>query len=388
MYTNKELLFKAVVILSCLIDYAFGIVLLWLISRKKKQIDLSVLFRANGAVAFQFGLKYAVLATFGVALFGLVHLVYVDLTLTIPLVGLTLIVWNAIHRQRRPEERPLLSYGVWVASCVSLLGFGVYVYASHVEPFRLEVCRAEFALPPERAGKESFTIAVITDMQFRFVTDYERKALAQVMALKPDLILMPGDLFQGDSEALAREEPAIREMLATLDAPGGVFLVPGDVDQAPGRLESLVEGTKIKLLQDDVARTTVRDRSITIAGVELQYSSPRAQRTVDGVETVAGGDDIRIVLGHRPDVVSRLHENSRIDLVVAGHTHGGQVVVPGFGPLMTLSDVPRKVAAGGLHHLDGNAIYVSRGVGCERNQAPRIRFFCRPEISLITVKSP
>ena len=77
---------------------------------------------------------------------------------------------------------------------------------------------------------------------------------------------------------------------------------------------------------------------------------------------------------------------SRIDLVVSGHTHGGQIVVPFFGPIMTLSHVPRSVAAGGLHQIDGNYIYVSRGVGCERMQAPRIRFLCPPEISLLTLK--
>jgi hypothetical protein len=105
------------------------------------------------------------------------------------------------------------------------------------------------------------------------------------------------------------------------------------------------------------------------------------------LETRDGTEDFRIVLGHRPDVVSNLKANSRVDLVVAGHTHGGQIVVPGFGPLITLSDVPRKVAAGGLHQLQGNAIYVSRGVGCERHQAPRMRFFCPPEISILTIKS-
>jgi len=77
---------------------------------------------------------------------------------------------------------------------------------------------------------------------------------------------------------------------------------------------------------------------------------------------------------------------SRIDLVVAGHTHGGQVQLPLVAPLLRVSRVPPSVAAGGLHHLDGRRIYVSRGVGHERGQAPRIRFLCPPEISLLTLK--
>jgi predicted MPP superfamily phosphohydrolase len=68
---------------------------------------------------------------------------------------------------------------------------------------------------------------------------------------------------------------------------------------------------------------------------------------------------------------------------VAGHTHGGQVVVPGFGPLMTMSEVPRDVARGGLHWIDGNPIYVSPGVGMERRQAPQVRLFARPSVGVL-----
>jgi predicted MPP superfamily phosphohydrolase len=76
----------------------------------------------------------------------------------------------------------------------------------------------------------------------------------------------------------------------------------------------------------------------------------------------------------------------RIDLALAGHTHGGQVVVPFFGPLLTLSDVPRHVAAGGVHELGPVRVHVSRGVGMERGSAPQIRFFCPPEICLLTLR--
>lgn len=82
-----------------------------------------------------------------------------------------------------------------------------------------------------------------------------------------------------------------------------------------------------------------------------------------------------------------LPERSRVDLVVAGHTHGGQIVVPWYGPPMTLSRVPREVAAGGLHRVNGNAVYVSRGVGMERMQAPPMRFLCPPEVTIVTLAS-
>ena len=58
----------------------------------------------------------------------------------------------------------------------------------------------------------------------------------------------------------------------------------------------------------------------------------------------------------------------------------------GFGPLVTMSDVPRDVARGGLHEVAGNPIYVSAGVGMERGSAPQVRLFCPPEIGVVTLR--
>ena len=147
----------------------------------------------------------------------------------------------------------------------------------------------------------------------------------------------------------------------------------------------MVEGMSVRYLADEVVRTTVGDRSLTIGGIGLDYDSPAADAVVAELESAPGADDIRILLAHRPDPVLARATPSRIDLQVSGHTHGGQVAVPCVGPIMTLTAVPRHVAAGGLHDLDGNAIYVGRGVGLERGQAPQVRFGVRPDIGVLTL---
>lgn len=97
---------------------------------------------------------------------------------------------------------------------------------------------------------------------------------------------------------------------------------------------------------------------------------------------IPASSDYHIVLGHRPDF-SLGKVNG--DLFVAGHTHGGQVCIPFFGPVMTLSKVPRKWASGMTEIAGSKYLVVSRGVGLERGNAPALRFCCAPEIVIIDI---
>jgi len=86
-------------------------------------------------------------------------------------------------------------------------------------------------------------------------------------------------------------------------------------------------------------------------------------------------------VGHSPDFALG---DVRANLLLAGHTHGGQVQLPFIGPLLTVSRVPRRWASGVTHLADDNkALIVSNGVGMERRHAPRIRFLCPPEVIII-----
>lgn len=320
----------------------------------------------------------------GVGVFGCVHLVYADAVVLVPAAGAALLLassrWGA---GGRPWRR--LTVPVRLAAAAALVAAPVGVYATWIEPFRLRVETARVPVPDGREGSGVVRVGVLTDLQTDGVTDYERSAVDRLLAQRPDVILLPGDVFQGTPAQLEATRPALRELLGRLDAPGGVFLVLGDTDGAGDHLRELTRGTAVRLLVNESARVEVRGRRLTIGGVELVPAGAAARGLVERLETAGGDGDVRILLAHRPDVALRLRPHSRIDLVVAGHTHGGQVVIPGFGPPVTLTRVPRAVAAGGLHALAGNAIYVSRGVGCERGEAPRIRFFCPPEVSLLEV---
>jgi uncharacterized protein len=334
------------------------------------------LIAALAAAVALLAAKGIVLLGLGVSVpFGVLHVVWLDLVVAIPLAALLLL---ALTRRRAGR---FLRTGAVAAVLLAPVG----AYASLIEPERLELERAELELDPRREGDRPLRIGVIADIQCEEVGGHEREAVDRVMAERPDIILLAGDYHQGGGDKLDEQLPALRELMSRLDAPGGAFAVQGDVESL-AEARRVMAGTGVRLLVNEVERVRVADRLVSVAGIERDYWSRNAGRTLARLEQARGEGDIRIALAHRPDTIQRLPADSRVDLTVAGHTHGGQIQLPLLGPPTISSNVPRRVGAGGLHELDGRWIYVSRGVGAERAQAPRLRLGAVPEVSLITLR--
>ncbi len=349
------------------------VLVVWAVRARPSLLKLG--FACGLALAF-LALKGVVLVAGGLEIpFGVMHVLWLDLVVVLPLAAVLLgvLTW-------RTGGTPLRALVV-----LGLLLVPVGAYASFVEPERLVVERATVELSSERGGNDSVRIAVIADLQFEHLGDHERDAVARAMDERPDLILLSGDYHQGTAASFERELPGLRRLLRTLRAPGGVFAVQGDVESV-ARVRRVFAGTGIHLLIDEQAATRVGDRRISIAGLRLRYWQASARRQAELLEARPGRRDIRLLLAHRPDAAKWLAPDTRIDLVVSGHTHGGQLQLPLVGPLTTASKVPREVAAGGLHSLDGRPIYVSRGIGVERGQAPRLRLGAPPEVSILTLR--
>ena len=290
------------------------------------------------------------------------------------------------------RDRPILFIGWWVLGRVrgdrrqiltlslvlGLLIAGGGVYATHVEPRLLRVDQVVVSAPvpqPVRVG-------VIADLQSPAVGRIEEAAIARMLDQDPDLVLVPGDWFQGTSEQLEASRADFTSLLATLVARvGTVVVVSGDSDGASRLNPMAVDAGAIFL---DSATTTVRvgTTELRIAGVPVAPSQARFETLQ---ELRQPSDAFTILLAHRPDAVFDLDAGADVDLVVSGHTHGGQVSIPFLGPPVTFSDIPRDLAAGGLGVVDGFPVYVSTGVGLERLQAPQVRFGARPSIGVIDI---
>lgn len=241
-----------------------------------------------------------------------------------------------------------------------------------VEPHDLQIVR--YADSSSKLRKP-IRIAILTDIQTDKVGEFERKALQAMMGEKPDMILLPGDYIQEPRDDVRwREMMKLREMLIDekIAAPLGVYAVQGNVEDQ--RWPKIFEGTYIKPV---FSLGTERTPGFAVTGLSLDESFDTKLKV--GPEQ----SSFHIVLGHAPDFALGKMD---ADLLVAGHTHGGQVQLPFFGPVVTLSRVPKDWASGGLvKNNDGVSLVVARGVGMERGHAPRLRFLCKPEIVILDV---
>jgi len=218
---------------------------------------------------------------------------------------------------------------------------------------------------------EPVRLALVADLQTDRVGRYETRVLEALSSAEPDLVLFAGDYIQlAPGPAFEAQADRLRPLLSALSPRLGAFAVSGDVDPAPW--PTLFDGTPVVAWTQS---TTVDLGPLVVTGLTVDDSrSPSPP--------VSAQPKPHVVVGHGPDFALAAPP---ADLLLAGHTHGGQVQLPLFGPLLTLSAVPRGWAAGGgmVALPQGGHLRVSRGIGMERAHAPRLRFLCRPELVFI-----
>lgn len=319
-----------------------------------------------------------------VRMFGVIHYAYLVGVISLPMLGVAAGVASWRLRTTRATEAGWRLVP-WLTVALLLLPAPIGFYATHIEPGWLRVDHLDVVLDAARDGDDPVSVGVMADLQTNDVGAHEHEAVDELLAAEPDVILIPGDLFHGNDAEYERELVAMQELLGRLTAPHGVYMVQGDAE-APGWWPRLLEGTEVVVLDDEVVDLAIGDRTVRIGGHTLHPETEAADAVRAELQATADPGTITILVAHRPDTVLHLPESSRVDLTVAGHTHGGQIVVPGFGPLVTLSDVPRDVARGGLSRVDGNQIYVGPGVGIERGDAPQVRLFNRPAVAILTLR--
>jgi hypothetical protein len=251
-------------------------------------------------------------------------------------------------------------------------------------PFRLGVTRLTYR-SPKLDHAPPIRILHLTDLHIERVTRREEKVLALIDELRPDLIVYTGDLLSFSYVDDPTAQAECRGLMSKLRAPLGVFAVMGtplvDTDSA---LKNVLGGLdNVCLLEDNIVSLSEYP-GLNIIGLSCSHNV-----TIDGprLEQLVGGlpaGSYTLLLYHAPDLMPEA-ARCGIDLVLCGHTHGGQIRLPLFGALFTSSKYYKRYEMG-EYREGGTTMYVSRGIGMEGKGVPRMRFLCEPEIELIELR--
>lgn len=258
-----------------------------------------------------------------------------------------------------------------------LLGGAMLLEGFVVEPRMVDIVETTVRIKGLPPGFIGFRVCQITDIHHSPVIslDYIRSVVEEANRLAPDLVVLTGDYIDTGKKYMA---PAI-EALSRLKAAHGTVAILGNHDHFIGRgyAEDVIGSHKIPLLRNSHIYLESKGSTLCIAGVaDLLEDTPDAKEALKGVDPAIP----RLLLSHHPDYAETLPPDERIDLVISGHTHGGQVRLP-FGPAPVVPSKYGQKYSGGLVDLEGGRqVYVSRGIGT--SMIP-VRFNCPPELTLI-----
>ncbi len=264
---------------------------------------------------------------------------------------------------RRTVLKSLIAAGGCAVAGSSTYG---YVYERHALGLTTAVVPVA-GLPPALAG---LRVGFITDVhRGRWVpADDVLQAVRALMDARPDLIVLGGDYVTwGDREFVTPSA----EALAGLSAPHGVFAILGNHDDDHD-MPAALTSRGVQVLKDARTRVEIRHEAIELVGIRFW-----TKRAADISTLMRGARGTIVLLAHDP---RRLTEAATLNvpLVLSGHTHGGQVVLPGIGAIAA----QKFPVVAGIARQGDTTIFVSRGVGTV--YVP-VRINCPPEVAILTL---
>ncbi len=266
---------------------------------------------------------------------------------------------------------------------LALLVCGAYIYARYIEPNMLTVEEKTIEIDSLPENLDGLRIGLFSDTHISnaFPPDTAfANAIEKLKAQNPDIIFFTGDLFDNMKVFRGDESEAV-ELLKSLSAPYGKYAVYGNHDYQVNTIKKykqIMKESGFVLLKNEIAK--VDALKMNVIGLD---ESLLGYGTTD-VTKKADNDYFNVVLSHEPDVLLGADEN--VDLMLSGHSHGGQVNMPFFGPVF----LPRL----GRTYIDGEyrmnigdgseaVIYVTSGIGMSKLP---FRFLVPPEIVILTLK--
>jgi uncharacterized protein len=262
-----------------------------------------------------------------------------------------------------------------------------YTYARKIEPSLLDITEHDIVSPSLPAGFNGVKVLHFSDTH---LSDYYslnqlEKLVQTINEQLPDIVVFTGDLI--DNFQTYKETNKVASILQKIEAKLGRFAIYGNHDHGgygTQKYREILEDSGFHLLLDETVPIHLpTENYITVTGLDdFMLGKPKVEQTLQHLKK----ENFNLLLIHEPDIADRLAEYP-IDLQLSGHSHGGQVQIPFYGPIITppLS----KTYVEGFYTIPNSnermKLYVNRGIGTVHIPC---RFLSMPELTVFTLKTP
>ncbi|MEK7529405.1 MAG: metallophosphoesterase [Patescibacteria group bacterium] len=293
-----------------------------------------------------------------------------DVAIVVMLLGFGVLVIESVVRLR--VQRTIL----WAVICVlAVVAWGTVFYGSFIEPKRLQVVERTVELGD--APEHSVRVAVISDYHsgpYKGMR-YMERVVATVNNLDVDMVWSPGDFVFNKTRDVEMLESFSRYEMPVYASTGNHDHEFADVDAVVERLESF----GVNVLRNESVTVESQDGGVlNIVGIDDIWFSPNPPLAFEVIDVNVP----TIVIVHNPDfILDPYAENA--DLVVSGHTHGGQIRLPWIGAVPPLpTKLGRAYDRGVFGFGEKGTLFITQGVG---ETGPRARLFARPTIDVLNI---
>lgn len=279
---------------------------------------------------------------------------------------------------------------LWILGITAMLGSAyLLLYMFFIEPYRLRVEQVEIYLSTLPSTLDGLSICHLSDTHFTHFGILEQKLLDSLSKTRPDICVITGDIADKPEGF-----DVLRRVLAAINPPLGVYAVLGNgelrLNMPSSELSRELSSLGVILLDNRHVDLSISGVNLSIIGVSDPFEG------IDDLNAAmidVPNESFKVLLAHSPDILMQMG-NHQVDLILAGHTHGGQVRLPIVGALwlhcrhnLGLSCghfKPEKLSGALGFDLADCHLYISRGIG---SGALRPRLLCPPELAVLRLHS-
>ena len=297
------------------------------------------------------------------------------------LFAVAIIIIKVYYYSKKKRSGIFLKISMVLAALGLLDLFDMYL----VEPNWIKIERVVIKDSDLAQIMEGTKVVQISDIHLKEIGFRERQLIEKVNNLKPDILFITGDFFSSVNDKDANDQyRGIYDLIKNFKVSTAIYGVLGNYDdylvRYPERLKEL-RSAGIDILHDENRRIVLQNnKTVWLAGSFYDSAHDNTSSLTDALESIPPKAPV-ILLNHYPDVFEKA-SNAGINLVLVGHTHGGQIGIP-F--LIHISNYAYKSNyMSGLFSMGKTKMYVNRGIG---TTVFPVRFLCRPEITVFEFSS-